>query len=203
MGLPGRTTALRFDSFNLDYIQRLTEGDSGAEDHFASYFGSMLFLKLRVRLRSIPLIEDVRQETLMRVLLILREGEGVKRPERFGAFVNGVCNNVVREFRRLDGREDPWDDNLEEPADPHADLDAGLDIAGLKLDIRRILAELPDKDRQILQSIFLDEIDKAEICRRFQVDPNYLRVLVHRAKGHFRKAYCRADVRSPVNPAEG
>jgi RNA polymerase sigma-70 factor (ECF subfamily) len=67
--------------------------------HFASYFGDLLYLKLRVRLRSIELIEDICQETLTRVLEILREGPGVERPERFGAFVNGVCNNVMRELQ--------------------------------------------------------------------------------------------------------
>jgi len=104
---------LTFETFNEEYVRRLADGDSGAGEHFASYFGNLLFMKLRVRLRSTELIEDVRQETLTRVLVILRKGAGVERPERFGAFVNGVCNNVVREFCRLDVREEAWDDSME------------------------------------------------------------------------------------------
>ena len=117
---------MKFATFNEDYVRRLTDGDSVAGDHFASYFGNVLFLKLRVRLRSAHLIEDIRQETLMRVLLILRQGAGVERPERFGAFVNGVCNNVVRELCRLDDRTCLGRTNMEEPIDPAVDLDAGL-----------------------------------------------------------------------------
>ena len=185
-------------------MRRLTNGDSGAGEHFASYFGNLLFMKLRVRLRSAELIEDVRQETLTRVLLVLRQGAGVERPERFGAFVNGVCNNVVRELCRLDGRDEPWDENMDEPIDPTVDLNAELVNADLKREIGRIFAALPEKDRRILQAIYLDEIDKAEVCRLFQVDAGYLRVLLHRAKVQFRKAYRggQANGSPPVNPNE-
>jgi len=184
-------------------VRRLTDGDSGAGEHFASYFGNLLFLKLRVRLRSAELIEDVRQETLMRVLVVLRQGEGVKRPERFGAFVNGVCENVMRELCRSDRRAEPWDEHtMEEPIDPTVDLDAELVNADLKREIKQIFAVLQEKDRKILRALFLDEIDKAEVCRMFQVDAGYLRVLVHRAKVHFRDAYRQGGGPPPVNPDE-
>jgi RNA polymerase sigma factor (sigma-70 family) len=194
---------LIFETFNEEYVRRLTNGDSGAGEHFASYFGNLLFLKLRVRLRSPQLIEDIRQETLMRVLLILRQGAGVDRPERFGAFVNGVCNNVVRELCRLDGREEPWDENMEDPIDPTVDLDASLVNAESKREIRRVFAALPERERKILQAVYLDEIDKAEVCRLFQVDAGYLRVLLHRAKAQFRKAYHGGDAPPSVNRAGG
>ena len=180
-----------FETFNEDYVRRLTDGDSGAGEHFASYFGNLLFMKLRVRLRSAALIEDVRQETLTRVLVVLRQGAGVERPERFGAFVNGVCNNVVRELCRLDGREEAWDETIEEPVDATVDLDAELVNADMKREIERIFAEMPEKDRRILKAIYLDEIEKPEVCRLFHVDAGYLRVLLHRAKAQFREAYRR------------
>lgn len=172
-------------------MRRLANGDSGTGEHFASYFGNLLFMKLRVRLRSAELIEDVRQETLMRVLVVLRQGAGVDRPERFGAFVNGVCNNVVRELCRLDGREEAWDETIEEPVDATVDLDAELVNADMKREIERIFAEMPEKDRRILKAIYLDEIEKPEVCRLFHVDAGYLRVLLHRAKAQFREAYRR------------
>jgi RNA polymerase sigma-70 factor (ECF subfamily) len=196
---------LKFQSFNEDYVRRLTDGDSDAGERFAAYFGGILYLKLRVRLRSFELIEDVRQETLMRVLLILRQ-RGVNRPEHFGALVNGVCNNVMRELRRLDERDEPWDDNVEEFIDPTVDLDAELVNAESRREIRLVFAALPERDRKILQALYVDEIPKAEVCRMFNVDAAYLRVLLHRAKAQFRKLY-RGDRGNghgtgapPVNP---
>jgi RNA polymerase sigma factor (sigma-70 family) len=199
-GLQGAQPVLKFESFNEDYVRRLTAGDSGAGAHFAAYFGSVLYLKLRVRLRNLELIEDIRQETLLRVLVILREGEGVERPERFGAFVNGVCTNVARELCRAEGRAEPWDESIAEPIDPTVDLDAELVNADQKREIKRIFAVLQEKDRKILQALFLDEIDKAEVCRMFQVDASYLRVLVYRAKVQFRNAYRGGGGPPAVNP---
>jgi RNA polymerase sigma factor (sigma-70 family) len=186
---------LRFESFNEDYVRRLTDGDPDAGEHFVAYFSSLLLLKLRVRLCPINLIEDVRQETLARVLTILRRGEGVIRPERFGAFVNGVCVNVMREFRRLDERAEAWDDdNIEEPVDPRVDLEADLVNADSKRVIERVFAMLQEKDRRILQAIYLDEISKPEVCRMFNVNACYMRVLLCRAKEQFRNAYRNGGV---------
>src|SRR6266478_3340010 len=91
--------AWQFRSFDQDYLRRLASGDAVVEHHFSSYFGDLLSLKLRARIRSPQLIEDIRQETLLRVLRIVRKA-GVKHPERFGAFVSAVCNNVIMESIR-------------------------------------------------------------------------------------------------------
>jgi RNA polymerase sigma-70 factor (ECF subfamily) len=39
-----------------------------------------------------------------------------------------------------------------------------------------------------LKAVFLEDADKSEVCRRFDVNRDYLRVLVHRAKIRFRAA---------------
>ena len=184
-----KCSALQFESFDGEYVRRLTEGDPGAGDHFASYFGNLLRIKLRMRLRSPEAIQDVVQTTLLRVLEILREGAGVRNPERFGAFVNAVCENVLREHFRAERRYDASDGKTEEPADPSADPDAGLVNADRKQTIAEVLAALPERDRQLLRALFLEEVDKKVLCARFRIAPDYLRVLQHRAKAHFREAY--------------
>ncbi|MGA2591034.1 MAG: RNA polymerase sigma factor [Bryobacteraceae bacterium] len=184
---------MKFLQFDAEYVRRLTQGDAGVEEHFASYFGDLLFLKLRARLRSCPLIEDIRQETLMRVLLILRTRGGVEHPERFGAFVNAVSNNVMMELRRAELRHDPMDEDQEEPLDTTVDLDAPLVDIETKRLVTRVMDELPEIDRSILQAVYLEEMDKAEICRRHKVNANYLRVLLHRAKCRFRLVYLDHD----------
>jgi RNA polymerase sigma-70 factor (ECF subfamily) len=190
---------LTFQSFDAEYVQRLKEGDTAVEDHFAAYFTKVLVLKLRSRLRSPELIEDVRQETLLRVLQILRNKGGVEHPERFGAFVNSVSNNVLMEFCRMERRHDPMDEHLSEPEDTTVDMDAPLINQDTKRQVQRVLNELPEKDRRLLVAMYLQEKDKAEICRRQKVDPDYLRVLLHRAKGRFRKAYTQQGGDSDVN----
>jgi DNA-directed RNA polymerase specialized sigma24 family protein len=58
--------------------------------------------------------------------------------------------------------------------------------------VENVLQELPEKDRELLRMFFLEERDKAEICKRFQVSEDYLRVLLYRAKSRFRTTYFKS-----------
>ena len=180
---------MQFHSFDEDYLRRLADGDAVVEDHFSSYFGDLLSLKLRVRIRSPQLIEDIRQETLLRVLKIVRK-KGIDHPERFGAFVSAVCNNVLMEFVRGESRHDPVESNFEQ-ADESINLDAPLITQQRRRQVEAVLDELPDKDRNLLRMYFLEERDKPELCKRFGVNEDYLRVLLHRAKSRFRSMYSK------------
>jgi len=179
---------LKLEPFDTDYVRRLTEGDPAIGDHFASYFGCILDLWLRSRVRSIDLHGDIVQGTLLRVLMILREGDGVRCPERFGAFVLEVCRRVTWEMSRAAGRYEQWDETLDEPFDVSVDLDAGLVNTDRQEAIAEVFEKIPARDREILQAIYLEETPKVVVCRKFEVDDGYLRVLLHRAREHFRKA---------------
>jgi RNA polymerase sigma-70 factor (ECF subfamily) len=80
------------------------------------------------------------------------------------------------------------------PEDAHHLVDRSMNPEGdvvtreRKDMVRNILEELPEKDRGILRAVFLEDIDKADVCKRFDVNRDYLRVLVHRAKIRFRAA---------------
>ena len=182
--------ALELQGFDAAYLERLRSGDPGTELHFVKYFGELILIKLRCRVRSQVLIEDVRQETFLRVVRALRSPEGVRDPERLGAFVNSVCNNVLLEFFRAEGRHRPTagepdpEVRAKEP-DPENTL---ISEEGKEL-VRRVIDELPDRDRRLLRALFLEERDKDEVCAQFGVDRDYLRVLLYRAKTQFRVHY--------------
>jgi len=55
--------------------------------------------------------------------------------------------------------------------------------------VRRVLRQLPAKDKRLLRALFLEEKEKDEICREFGVDRDYFRVLLHRAKESFKVMY--------------
>lgn len=134
---------MEFHSFDAEYLRRLKEGDPATEEDFDSYFRQLLYLKLRGRLRSYQLIEDIIQETLTRVLEIVRHGPGVESPEKFGGFVLAVCNNVLREFVREDSRHEGASEHHPDPPDPTVDLDRPLIDNELKRQVGRVLATLP------------------------------------------------------------
>ena len=193
------------DLFPFDklYVDRLRDGDASIEQHFASYFGQILDIMLRARYLSPERVDDVRQETLARVIAALRREGGIRQPERFGAFVNSVCKNVLREQLRDWQRIRPIEQGQLEPPDKIVDLERALISKETKDKVREILAEMRQRDRDLLRAIFLEEKEKDEICREFGVDREYLRVLLHRAKERFRLSFQQALPNLPGRAAPG
>lgn len=186
-------TRLQFAAFDASYLERLRRGEPAAEQHFAGYFSELIRLKLRSRLKSKEAVDDVRQETFARVLALVRSPEGVTHPERLGALVNSVCNHVLLEYYRSSGR---GNSSLEEVPEHSfiSEEPAGAALAEANETervVRKILSELPDRDRSLLQAVLLEERDKDEVCAELGLTREYLRVLVHRAKQSFKSFYLR------------
>jgi RNA polymerase sigma-70 factor (ECF subfamily) len=187
--------------FDKSYVDRLRDGDPSTEQHFASYFGQLLGIMLRARYLPPERVDDVRQETFRRVLAALRREGGIREPERFGAFVNSICKNVLREnarewFRNLAIEHD----HLETP-NKIADLENELISEETNERVRDILAEMRPRDRELLRAMFLEEKDKDEMCLEFGVDREYLRVLLYRAKVRFRSTFDQRPENCPGHPA--
>ncbi len=174
--------------FDRDYLERLRGSDPATERHFTRHFRELIRLKLRGKIRSPQLVEDISQETFLRVLVALRKEHGLNDPERLPGFIHAVCKNVTLELLRFDTRHPLIPENAPEPPAPLADPDEPIVNEERKVLVREVLDQMSDRDRAILRLIFLEEIDKQEVCRRFQVDSGYLRVLLHRAKQRFRRA---------------
>lgn len=168
-------------------MARLVSGDEATERHFAQYFGPLLSAKLRSRLRSTEAVEDARQETLLRVITTIRREGGLRNPERLGAYVNAVCNNVLLETWRNQKRHGQPDDEAPEQVDWRPDPESEYVTSERRRIIRSVLDDLNAKDRYLLNAVFLQERDKEEICRELGVDNDYLRVLLHRARGRFKQ----------------
>ena len=161
-----------FFPFDDDYVRRLREGDRWTEEHFRSYFEQLLLIKLRKRLPSLEAIHDVRQEVFVRVFKTLRAPDGgIRDGRKLGAYVNTVCNNVVLEQYRQTNRTEPL-------ADSHIDLPTSEDVEKALVTgeererVRRVVDELPPRDRDILKALFFDERSNDDVCAEFGVDRN-------------------------------
>jgi RNA polymerase sigma-70 factor (ECF subfamily) len=180
---------LEFFAFDREYVERLRDGDRSTEHHFVSYFEQLLLIKLRARTLPSDKAEDLRQETFIRVIAALRREGGVRQPERFGAFVNSICNNVLLEYYRSCAKNQQMEDKHMDIPDKVLDLEGMLVTKQASEHVRQILNEMPQKDRNLLRAIFLEEKEKDVVCREFGVDRDYLRVLLHRAKDKFKVLY--------------
>jgi RNA polymerase sigma-70 factor (ECF subfamily) len=195
--------ATRYE-FDEAYVDRLTAGDPGVERHFTDYFGPLLTVKLRMRLRSVPLVDDARQEVFLRVLTTLRQQGGLASAGSLGAFVNAVCNNVLFETYRSQSRQRRAvdDDNVELEA-PGESAESGLIQAATGAEVRHALGTLPEKDQTLLRWLFFEERDKNDICRSLGIDRAYLRVMLFRAKARFREALAGTGPATPTGSGPG
>ena len=184
---------MEFFTFDKAYVERLRSGDPSTEQHFVAYFEQLLRIKLRSRMLTSDKVEDLRQETFIRVIAAVRK-DGVRQPERFGAFVNSICNNVLLEHYRSSAKNQPMEEVYMEIPDKILDLEGMLVTKESAQRVRRILDGMPKRDRDLLRAIFLEEKEKDTVCRELGVDREYLRVLVHRAKDKFRALYEKGQI---------
>ena len=182
---------MQFFTFDASYVEKLRSGDARVEAHFVSYFSELIRLKLRSRLSSSEAIEDVRQETFARVIGLLRAEGGVRQADRLGAFVNSICNNVLLEHYRSKSKKESSLD--EEPETVFVQQGptvlSMLETEDTTKAVRKILSQLAERDRNLLEAVLLDERDKDIVCAEFGINREYLRVLVHRAKQSFKALY--------------
>jgi RNA polymerase sigma factor (sigma-70 family) len=150
--------------------------------------------KLRTRLRfkvsfdlgfACPDIDDIVQESLARFLAATRDDK-IVNPEAVGAFLGGVCRNVISEYRRRNMRDDPMPEVVPEPK---RDVIQDTDLFDLRQAIARGLEQLSERDRRVLRDFYLEERSKDEILRTTGLTDENFRVVLCRAKERFRAIY--------------
>ncbi|HLI82777.1 MAG TPA: sigma-70 family RNA polymerase sigma factor [Bryobacteraceae bacterium] len=174
--------------FDLDYLRALQNRDPETENHLIASFSKAIQVKLQMRLRSPELVQDARQETFLRILTYFRSGKTLENPASLPGFVHSVCHNVALEFLRSHTRHDQLAENAPEPLDASAGPEEQVVTEERKQIVRKLLGELPAKDRELLRRVLLEEEDKDAVSREFGVGRNYLRVLLHRARLRFKAA---------------
>lgn len=153
------------------------------------------FEKIEPRLRykvgyelgfACPDIDDVVQESLKRFVDAARS-EKLRDREAAGAFLNGICRNVILEYRRRLHRDGPM-------PEVEPDLPAkGISHAGiyeLREAIAVVMTQLAPRDATVLRAFYIEERSVEEILRLTGLSVANFRVVLFRAKEKFRRIYC-------------
>jgi RNA polymerase sigma-70 factor, ECF subfamily len=130
-------------------------------------------------------VDDLVQESLVRFFRA-EQRQLIRNTEEFGAFLNGVCRNVILEYRRRIRREPTMD-----PETPIPDLGVRpeAEILEMRDAIDNGLKELAERDRMILRSLYLEGKEKEDICQEWGMSDAQFRVVLFRAKERFRRVY--------------
>lgn len=130
-------------------------------------------------------VDDLVQESLTRFFRA-EQRQMIRNTEEFGAFLNGVCRNVILEYRRRVRREPILDPDM--PI-PDVGVRPDAEILEMRDAIDSGLAELAERDRTILRSLYLEGKEKDEICKEWGMSDAQFRVVLFRAKERFRRVY--------------
>jgi RNA polymerase sigma-70 factor (ECF subfamily) len=180
---------MKFVTFDAAYVQRLSAGDSDTERHFVAYFGELLGIKLRSRVRSPFLVEEIRQEVFLRAFRLIRRPDGIRQPERLGPLVNSICDNVVLEYRRAGDRDPSPLEETFDRKDDAVDVETEMLSVESSTAVRNVLETLPRREQLLLRAIYFEDKKRDQVCQEQGVDREYLRVLLHRARLTFRDKY--------------
>lgn len=132
-----------------------------------------------------PDVDDIVQEALMRFMQAARD-EKIHNPGALGAFLNGICRNVISEYRRRNLRNEPMPEPVPEPASKSI---PAAELFELRQAIAHGMQQLSERDRRVLRSFYLEEKSKEEILKQTGMTDENFRVVLCRAKERFRAIY--------------
>jgi len=132
-----------------------------------------------------PDVDDIVQDALMRFMVAARENK-IQNPAAIGAFLNGICRNVVSEYRRRNMRDEPMPEVVPEP--PGKSIPESQ-LFELRQAILQGMEQLSERDRRVLRAFYLEEKSKEEILQQTGMTDDNFRVVLCRAKERFRAIY--------------
>lgn len=135
--------------------------------------------------RSCAEVEDVVQETMIRFVGALR-AEKIRNPESVAAFLSGICNNVLLEYKRCLSRRPVTQAG---PVSLDPPMASGPDLVELRQIIGMVMSQLAPKEREILRAFYLEQRERPQICQALGISEAQFRVALFRAREKFREIY--------------
>lgn len=173
--------------FDEDYLTRLRRGDDQTAKHFNRYFRAKLRFSLWHRFdgeRAADLIDQVMAAALERIL----KGEP-KDATRLVAYVRGICSNLTKKEMRGRPLAMRMDVNLDLLADSAPRADHKLLEQERADAVRKVLETLGQRDRAILVDLFWAELSREEVCEKYKLSRERLRMILFHARRRFEKRW--------------
>ena len=91
--------------------------------------------------------------------------------------MNSICNNVLLEHYRSKSKKESSLDEEPETVFVHQGPTAlsMLETQDTTRTVRKILSQLTERDRNLLEAVLLDERDKDIVCAEFGINREYLK----------------------------
>lgn len=178
-----------------DLVTRIAAGDREAEDEFVRRYARGVQVLVARRCRSgDPIVEDIVQDVLARVLERLRAG-AIRDAAALPAYIQTtIAHAATAEYRARRQTEPVEAIDALAVADSDSIVDK-ISASQLQSALHALLAELGvERDREVLRRFYLDEHDKEKVCRELGIDAAHFHRVVFRARERFRALLERAGL---------
>jgi RNA polymerase sigma-70 factor (ECF subfamily) len=174
-------------------------GEDAISDQFLRQHYAGLQALLQRRIGDPAIAAELLNEAVATAIVHMRQGR-VQQPERLAGYVFRVALNLYRNYRReFDNRADlrATEDAVQQL---HGEAAADEFDARIGREVRAIVAALPTaRDREIVKRFYLDEEDKAQICRSLGLAPLHFDKVIFRARQRLRalleaRGYSKSDL---------
>ena len=192
---------LAFD--DVGQVARLRAGDRGAFEAVVRAWSPAMLRVARQYVHNHASAEEIVQETW---LAVVRSLAGFEGRSTLRTWVFRILMNVARRRGRTESRimieldaptvapdrfrdsDDPWPGHWRDEAVPH---DWGPEPALLADELRGVLAsalaELPERQRAVVELRDVHGLDSEEVCALLSLTSNNQRVLLHRGRARLRE----------------
>ncbi|MBR4338142.1 MAG: sigma-70 family RNA polymerase sigma factor [Bacteroidaceae bacterium] len=150
-------------------VEMYSKGNDKAFDELLTRYQSKLYGYIYFIVRNVTLAEDLFQETFMKVITTIRQGN-YSESGRFGAWLTRIAHNLIIDYFRQDKSENTVS-NDESEVDLFNDVDLSDDDVETKLvnsqvlsDVRRLLCALPSSQREVVYMRFYQDLSFREIA---------------------------------------
>jgi RNA polymerase sigma-70 factor (ECF subfamily) len=179
--------------FATALVSRIGEGDRAAETALVRRYQDRLRHVLLNQMANRDDVEDVLQNTFITVIVTLRE-RAIDDPGRLGGYIYGVAKNIRRAYVR-DKAKHQHEPELEALL---RDESPGPEQQASSTETTRIVRQLTselgeERDRQVLNRLYVLEQDKQVICDELGIDRAHLRRVLHRAKRRLEVLFREAE----------
>jgi RNA polymerase sigma factor (sigma-70 family) len=172
--------------FDQGYLARLRSGDDETASHFNSYFRRMLRTKLWGRVSwtwQEELIDEVMAVAIQKIL----SGEP-RDAACLASYIRGICGNLAKKPKYNSYGVEINFDKLSDDALTVEEQMLAKERARI---VRTVLITLKDRDRDVLVDLFYNELARSEVCDKYGVTREQLRLILFRARGRFQEQWLR------------
>ena len=150
-------------------VEMYSKGNDKAFDELLARYQSKLYSYIYFIVRNVTLAEDLFQETFMKVISTIRQGN-YSESGRFGAWLTRIAHNLIIDYFRQDKSENTVS-NDETEVDLFNDANLSDEDIETKMvntqvlsDVRRLIGALPSSQREVVYMRFYQDLSFREIA---------------------------------------